>query len=226
MNINFKKTITFGVTLVLIPLLILCFPILISPFFKPKISSFPINFSHKFLSQNHFYQSLNNCGSYSVAGALNVFNKDQVNPEKIAKEISFKVPNRFTLPIGLEDYLKSGKMQVQTSNVIALNDKEKIDYLKSELSQGKVGIILIRLKGSPWYYLHYITLLGYNESEFLVYDSLAPKNPKYPRFTVDLNDEQIGNKSIKYSELIQMLNQGNIFNYPKNYHIFTKPKDI
>jgi hypothetical protein len=224
---NFKylpkpKSKIFLVLVVLI-LALIYFPIVISPFQNPIIKPF-LNSNQLTLNPlNHFRQSLNNCGSYSVAGVLNVFDKQLIDPEEVASQISFKIKDRLTFPIGLENYLKDQNMKVETNNAIGLNEIQKIEYLKYQLSQGKAGILLVKIPKSDWYYLHYITILGYDENNFFVYDSLVARDGD-SKFTVDLNGSQPGNKSISAKELIKMWDDGNIFNYPKNYNLFVKPK--
>jgi hypothetical protein len=194
----------------------------LSLFQKPSTLNFPKTYSLNLNPLNHFRQSLNNCGSYSVSGVLNVFDDKLVDPEKIAASIGFKLQDRFTLPIGLENYLKDQNMKVEISNAVALNENEKVGYLKSQLSKGKAGILLVKIPYSPWYYLHYITVLGYDETDFFVYDSLAPRDGD-SKYTVDLNGDKPGNKSILNSKLIEIWDAGNILNYPKNYNLFVKP---
>jgi hypothetical protein len=224
---NFKylpkpKSKIFLVLVILI-LGLIYFPIVISPFQKPIIKPF-LNSNPLTLNPlNHFRQSLNNCGSYSVAGVLNMFNKQLTDPEEVASQISFKIKDRLTFPTGLENYLKGKNMNAEVNNAIGLNEMQKIEYLKSQLSQGKAGILLVKIPKSDWYYLHYITILGYDEDNFFVYDSLAPRDGD-SKYTVDLNSSQPGNKSIPAKELIKMWDDGNIFNYPKNYNLFVKPK--
>jgi hypothetical protein len=224
---NFKylpklKTKLFLVFITLI-LVLIYFPIIISPFQKPIIKPF-LNSNPLTLNPlNHFRQSLNNCGSYSVAGVLNVFDKQLIDPEEVASQISFKIKDRLTFPIGLENYLKKQNMKVETNNAIGLNEIQKIEYLKYQLSQGKAGILLVKIPKSDWYYLHYITILGYDENNFFVYDSLVARDGD-SKFTVDQNGSQPGNKSIPAKELIKMWDDGNILNYPKNYNLFVKPK--
>ncbi len=224
---NFKylpksKSKLFVIIIALI-LCLICFPVIVSPFQKPKIITFPNTYSLAFDPLNHFRQTLNNCGSYSVAGVLNVFDKNLVDPEAIASSISFKIQDRLTFPIGLENYLKNKNIYVETPNVISLSENEKIDYLKSELSSGKAGIILVKIPQSDWYYLHYITVLGYDENHFFVYDSLVPRDGN-SQYTIDLNGKITGNKSIEAKELIKMWDAGNILNYSKNYNLFAEPK--
>jgi hypothetical protein len=203
--------------------LILYFPVITSLLFKTKIGSFPSTFSLTLNPLNHFRQSLNNCGSYSVAGVLNVFDDKLVEPEDIASSISFKIKDRLTFPLGLEWMLKDKNMEIENHNVIGLDNQNKIDFLKSQLSSGKAGILLVKLPNSDWYYLHYITILGYSETEFYIYDSLAPRSPNDSKYTKDLNGDNPGNKSIEALELIKIWDAGNILNYPKNYNLFVKP---
>jgi hypothetical protein len=140
----------------------------------------------------------------------------------IADSIGLKLKDRFTLPIGLENYLKDQNMDVENNNAIGLNETQKIEYLKYQLSTGKAGILLVKIPEVSWYYLHYIAILGYDNSDFFVYDSLAPRDGT-SKYTIDLNGSNPGNKSIPTEELIQIWNEGNILNYPKNYNIFVKP---
>jgi Peptidase_C39 like family len=219
---NYQKLCVYFFAPILILGVFIYSPILLSPFQKPIIKPYPNSNPLTLNPLNHFRQSLNNCGSYAVAGVLNVFDDKLVDPEEIANSISYKFKDRFTLPIGLESYLKNKGMNVENNNTIGLSELQKIDYLKYQLSSGKAGILLVKIPDSPWYYLHYITILGYDESSFYVYDSLAPRDSD-SKFTIDTNGPQPGNKSIPAKELIQIWDAGNILNYPKNYNLFVKP---
>jgi hypothetical protein len=106
---------------------------------------------------------------------------------------------------------------------IGLDNNAKINFLKSNLSQGKVAILIVKTSKSDWYYLHYITLLGYDSDSFHIYDSLAPRAGD-SNLTIDLNGEIAGNKSIPKNELIKIWNEGNVLNYPKNYNLWVEQK--
>jgi hypothetical protein len=226
MKLNFLSKCQLASIVCIVTLIgggILYSPFLLSSIQKPTLKSFPDSFSLTLNPLNHFRQSLNNCGSYSVAGVLNVFDDKLVDPEKIADNIYFKIKDRLTFPLGLEWMLKDKKMDIETNNVIEMGYKDKVNYLKSQLSSGKAGILLVKVPNSDWYYLHYITVLGYNETEFYIYDSLAPRNSNDSKYTIDLNGDNPGNKSIEALELIKIWDAGNILNYPKNYNLFVKP---
>jgi hypothetical protein len=153
----------------------------------------------------------------------NVFDKNLVDPEDIVAKIGYRVPDRLTFPIGLEGYLESSNMVVESYNAIGLDNNAKISFLKSNISQGKVAILIVKTPKSDWYYLHYITVLGYDSDSFHIYDSLVPRAGDSD-LTIDLNGEITGNKSIPKNELIKIWNEGNVLNYPKNYNLFAKPK--
>jgi hypothetical protein len=205
-------------------LLFMYFPFVSGFIFKPKITEFPTNYKHTLNPKFNFRQSLNNCASFATAAAFNVFEDNKKDPQKIADEIGFRLKDRFTLPLGIENYFRDNNYNVEQNNLINQNEIEKINYLKSNLSQNKVGIIIIKLPNTSWYYLHYITILGYDNEDFYIYDSLATKDKNNPQFTLDLNGDLPGNKSMKSDELIKMWDDGNILNYPKNYNIFVSPK--
>lgn len=74
-------------------------------------------------------------------------------------------------------------------------------------------IILI----SPVKYQHYLTLLGYSDKSFYVYDSFYQRNKNDYQFTKDDNGDLPGNRNIENENLIIMWDKGGMFGLYKNY---------
>jgi hypothetical protein len=81
------------------------------------------------------------------------------------------------------------------------SDSEKLQALKQELSSGNLIILSVKANGP-----HYITLLGYNENEFYVYDSFYNRDPS-KEFTDDDNGVLPGNRSISNDTLLERWSQ-------------------
>jgi hypothetical protein len=223
----FKLLMSVVTGFILIILIFAYYPFVVSAFAKPTVGNYPVSYSLVLDSDRHYFQTLNNCGSYAVSGIINtlVSNniknqndkgvKEFINPESVVKNMTFRFPDRFTLPLGIETHLKKQGLQIEQNNILALNNQEKVDYLKYHLSQGKPILIIIKDLQSPWYYLHYISVIGYDEQNFFIYDSLIKG---------DNNGDKTGNISIPKDKLIDMWNSGNILQYPKNYHLIVGEK--
>jgi uncharacterized protein YvpB len=78
-----------------------------------------------------------------------------------------------------------------------LTDSKKLQVLKQELSSGNLIILSVKADGP-----HYITLLGYDEDEFYVYDSFYNRDPS-KQFTDDDNGILPGNRSISNTVLLE-----------------------
>ena len=130
------------------------------------------------LDNDLFYrQTLNNCGPYSVMAVVNILAEKRLNPEKLSEEMSWRIYKNLTFPQGVINLLH--KYGIKTKEFVLKNQKdtEKIIWLKNQIEQGRPVILLIKIH----HVLHYITIIGYNENGFMIYDSMQDKSINNPR---------------------------------------------
>lgn len=170
-----------------------------------------INYDQKY----NLRQTKNDCAPFNAAAVVRIIQNKDVSSEEFAKKIKWRLPNKYTIPIGLEQQLKDNGISIGIPNVSNLSDSEKIGYLTEQLSQGKPIIIL----GKQGNFQHYITLLGYNSSQdnFYIYDSAFEKGEE--NLTKDVNGEMPGNRNFTSDEIISFWKGGGMFGFYKWYLI-------
>ncbi|MBN1797367.1 MAG: hypothetical protein JW822_02240 [Spirochaetales bacterium] len=195
-----KRTITFIITTAL-----LLAAVIISAFITlthaVKVDSNLIQpaITLPFASRYNLLQTYNDCGPYSCAIVVHVLTQADVNIEEFVQNMEWRLPNRITLPWGLEKLLLHYGIKSETPLLILFSRKERIKYLKAQLSLGKPVIVLGLKHGMG----HYITLLGYSDDEFYVYDSWHTRNPlKSGSYTYDDNGMLPGNITLSEEELL------------------------
>jgi hypothetical protein len=185
--------------------------IYLAPYIRPAAAAsqnFSSSFSINYPTNWQHRQTLNNCGSYSVAGAIRaLYQTDSINSEEVVQNIPWRWPDKFTLPWGLEDQLKKHSAQTNFPNLHKRSNNQKLDYLKSELSQDHPVILLVNETN----YEHYIVLLGYNETGgFHIYDPVNYRDSTNKNLTRDDNGEETGNRTLSSDELINIWSRGGI----------------
>jgi len=168
-----------------------------------------------FPKKNNLRQTYNDCALFSTKAVVGIILKKEVTINEIRKSIKERMKNNYTLPWGIEKYLKKSGVRIRTIYYSGINETGKIKKLKEKLSKKHPVIILIGLGGYP----HYITLLGYNSDSFFVYDSVLAADPENKLFTKDQNGSLPGNRNIKYSELVKLWEKGGMYGLYKNYGI-------
>lgn len=166
-------------------------------------------------SEYNFRQTINDCGPFNVAAMVRALTGEAVDSAEFAETIGWRLPNKYTLPWGMEKQLKENEVIVLIPNVKDLLDSEKLNYLRSELSQKHPIIVL----GQQENYEHYITLLGFDKAadEFYVYDSLFEK--KEEGFTKDENGELPGNRTLSSELLLKFWRGGGMYGVYEWYAI-------
>jgi len=153
-----------------------------------------------FASSYNLLQTYNDCGPYSCAIVVHVLTQAEVNISEFVQGMEWRLPNKTTLPWGLEKLLLHYGIKSETPFLILFSKRERINYLKAQLSSGKPIIILGLKQGMG----HYITLLGYRNDDFYVYDSWHTRNPlKSGSYTYDDNGMLPGNLTLSEEELLQ-----------------------
>lgn len=157
-------------------------------------------------SKYNYRQTKNDCGPYNVAAMVRALKDQDVDSELFAREIGWRLPNKYTLPWGLENQLKENGIKIEKPNFNLLIDDEKIALIQGYLSLGKPIIILGERDG----YEHYITLLGFNTNsdEYYIYDSLQDSSQDEAGMTTDENASFPENKILNSKELLDFWRGG------------------
>ncbi|MFA6305967.1 MAG: C39 family peptidase [Candidatus Gracilibacteria bacterium] len=160
-------------------------------------------------SKFNYRQTINDCGPFNVAAVVRALGKKEINPQQFAEKTEWRLPNKYTLPWGLEKQLKENDIGVENPNLKSLSDKEKIFFLQQRLSQGKPIIIL----GEKNNFEHYLTIFGFDSSkdEFYVYDSSHDKNPGLDGMTKDDSVDLPGNRIFDSEGLLSFWRNGGIY---------------
>ena len=166
-------------------------------------------------SEFNYRQTLNDCGPFNVAAIVRALTEKQVDSQEFAKNIEWRLPNKYTLPWGMEKQLKENDINVEIPNIKALSDEDKITFLQERLSQKKPVIIL----GERDDYEHYLTIFGFDSStdEFYIYDSLFDKGKE--GFTENENGDSPGNRNFTSEELLNFWRGGGTYGLYKWYAI-------
>lgn len=203
------KNKTFWLVLI-IPTVLVAY-ILISPGNMPKIDPDIVKESASiaYSSQYNYRQTQNDCGPFNVAAVVRALKDQGVDSALFAKEIGWRLPNKYTLPWGLEKQLKMQGISIEKPQFNLLADDEKIAFLQQSISLGKPIIIL----GEREDYEHYITLLGFNAAtdQYYIYDSLQSASPDQPSMTTDDNGPLPGNATLNSSELLDFWRGGGMY---------------
>jgi hypothetical protein len=145
-------------------------------------------------------QTMNDCGPYNCAIVVHVLKQVDVDVKEYISQMEHRRPDGMTLPVGLEELLRKKGITVETAFLFLLNNKQKIQYLKSQLSRSKAIILL----GKKWEIGHFIVILGYNENSFYIYDSWHTRDYTKPGlYTVDDNGPLPGNRTLSNQQLLE-----------------------
>lgn len=163
----------------------------------------------------NYRQTINDCAPFAAAAAVRAVTGQNVSSTEFAQEISWRLPNKYTLPPGLEALLRQKGFHVDILNIGSASDEEKIISLQYEISSMNPIILLGERDG----YQHYITLLGYNQEkkEFYVYDSFYDKD--VPGMTIDSNGDLPGNRIYSHDELLTFWRGGGMYGLYEWYAI-------
>ncbi len=144
-------------------------------------------------------QSYNDCGPYNCAIVVHVLTGRDIVIDDFVKQMGWRLPNKVTLPWGLERLLGRYGIKTEVPFLLFFSREHRLDYLKAQLSRGW-PVILLGLKQGIG---HYLTLLGYGDNGFYVYDSWYSRNPLLPgAHTYDDNGALPGNLTMSEDEII------------------------
>lgn len=208
MNIIKKKNILIGLVVVFF-LFFVCLFLGLSV--KPKINTVAIKKGVliDYPTEFNYRQTKNDCGPFNVAAIVRALKGENVNSGSFAQEIGWRLPNKYTLPWGLESQLKEHGISIEKPNFGLLVDNEKIKRIQEYLSMGRPIVILGERDG----YEHYITLFGFDsdKDQYYIYDSLQASLPEHESLTTDGNAFLPGNKTMKSQELIDFWRGGGMY---------------
>lgn len=166
----------------------------------------------------NFRQTINDCGPFSTAAVVRALKKEEVDSQIFAEKIEWRLPNKYTLPWGIEKQLEENGVVVEKPNLESLSDDDKILFLQQQLSLSKPIIIL----GERNDYEHYITIFGFNsqKDEFYIYDSIYDENLETDgEITKDDNAGFPGNRTFSSEELLSFWRNGGAFGMYQWYAI-------
>lgn len=184
-------------------------------FLTSGLNAYPARFSLQFSSRYNYRQGYNECGPFSAKAVITILKGKDIPIGEAAGEIKWRLKNGNTLPWGLEAYLKKNHIFVDTPNFFSVDDSEKIEILKKNLAAGKPVIVLIGLGK----YQHYITLVGYENAYFYVYDSLHTAQDTKKGYTIDSNGYLPGNKNLSIQSFLKLWSKGGMYGFYSYYGI-------
>lgn len=173
----------------------------------------------EYQTEFNYRQTANDCGPFNVAAIVRALKNKEVDSGKFSKEIKWRLPNKYTLPIGLKKQLKQNDIIVKAPNLKRLSNEDKIYFLQQQLSQGRPVILL----GEKENYQHYITLLGFDalKDEFYIYDSAYQEDERIRGLTRDDNATLPGNQTITSNKLLDFWDGGGMYGVYNWYAIVT-----
>jgi len=192
---NMKRIIYITVVLVIVIVSVLVFfsnkyDIRFS-FYSPKATVYTSKYLTWDSSLNR-KQSGNTCGAHAAMAFLYENGKGINDPYLIYDSFS-KMKNGYVFPWEITKYLKRNNVNTKIRNFWFVNDKVKNEWIKNEVQKNNPVIVII----GNTKYLHYITVLGFENSFYSIYDSEVVK---------DLNKENPGNIDVSENELIKKMN--------------------
>jgi len=195
-----KRTITAVITVCLLITGILTLGYLYAvEAVHPVYRDIPSSAELPFDSRYNLLQTFNNCGPYNCAIVVHVLTGRKVNVKDFVRKMEWRLPNKTTLPWGLEKILNEYGVKTEVPFLVFFSPEHRLDYLRAQLAHGKPVILLGLKKGIG----HYLTLLGYSGSFFYVYDSWHAKNPlRTGHYTYDDNGSLPGNMTLSADQIL------------------------
>ena len=193
------------------------FPSFVNPH-APDAQTYSIH-----MDENLFYrQTLNNCGPYSVMAVTSILRNDEAapDPEVLAKQMKWRIRKNMTFPQGVISLLHDNKIKTKEYLLYLKSDSEKITFLKEQVSHDTPVILLIKQHGI----LHYVTVLGYDEDGFMLYDSMQENSIDNPGLTIRDTKATNGNRYYTYQELLDQWNKGGVKFAFRNWCVVCKKK--
>lgn len=162
-----------------------------------------------------YHQSKNNCGPYSVMAIINIVRRDKVDPEHLVKERRWEILDTLTFPQGVVALLKANGIRTNENVLRNRTDKEKLAWIKANISNGNPVILLID-NGTLQ---HYVTVAGYTDKGFMLYDSLQTLRDDNSGKTIVDKECITGNRFWTEEELLSMWNNGGFWLFFRNWAV-------
>ncbi len=166
---------------------------------------------------SNYRQTINDCGPFNTAAIVRTLKKTEVDSKSFAEEIKWRLPNKYTLPWGLEKQLEGNGIVIETPDLETLSNEDKILFLQEQISLGKPIIIL----GGRDDYQHYISIFGFDsyKNELYIYDSLLDKNSDIDGLTIDENGNLPGNNTLSSVDILEFWDKGGMYGLYEWYAI-------
>jgi len=113
-------------------------------------------------------QTGSDCGSYSTMAFLYAVKQEVIDPKTINAKISAKTKEG-TQPWGITSYLLGHGVVAKAYWLGFREDKFRLNWIKEKIANGFPVILLV----GDGQGLHYITILGYSDTHFYIFDSNA-----------------------------------------------------
>lgn len=154
--------------------------------------------------KKYFTQSRGYCGAYTLKGVLSAWGLDDKKHPKDYLSL-FMRPTQATLPSTISSQLRKHGFDAHVKRANKFSDVEKIAFLKNEIDNDRPVILLEstsftrenKLRQRPFYgnVGHWISVWGYDDKSFFVYDSFIEKK--------HYSEVPIGNASRTFEQIIQ-----------------------
>jgi ABC-type bacteriocin/lantibiotic exporter with double-glycine peptidase domain len=187
------------------------------------IPSFGINIIKNDKKMNYLYmsdeiylsQSFNDCAPYSVMCVINILKGEIIDPNILVKETRWRIWNNLTFPDGAIDLLHKYKIKTKEYSLKLYSADDKIMWLKNKIDNGYPIILLVKDKSVQ----HFFTVIGYDETGFMLYDSVQEKIHEYSRKTIIDRIDYMGNRYYTNEELLKLWNNGGYKIFFRNWAI-------
>jgi hypothetical protein len=191
-----KKAITLTIKILIALLILFCVAIAIT--FSYMDLHFPVINSNELIQEKallpwdndrNFVQTGNTCGGHALMAFLYSYRGEKRNPYYLYEKINEKDQIGYIYFWGITRYMHKNGLKGKSYYMNLYSRAAKEAWIKGKIAN-KLPVMLIIQNGKA---LHYITLLGYSESEFFIYDSLQKR---------DQNEEMPGNMTIRISDVL------------------------
>ena len=163
----------------------------------------------------YYNQTRNDCAPYSVMCVINVLKGIKIDPEILIQQTRWRNARNLTFPQGLLELLHKNNIETKDYNLCFYSTDKKITWLKNQIDNGSPVILLVKVG----YGQHYFTVIGYDETGFMLYDSSQEKLDEDSIMTKIDREEYVGNRYYTNEELIGLWDKGGYILPFKNWAI-------
>ena len=105
-------------------------PYILAVFNANYIGKYPTVYPTNIDNNSYLKQNKNNCGPFVVATLLQLEEAKNHKPNYVIENITFRVPNEFTLPIGISKFMKKEGFKTRELNLLNDSYLKKMALLK------------------------------------------------------------------------------------------------